>query len=270
MHNIISFKFVIGVTAFAMFCLMALTAGAALGNLFIVFIAAAPLFVAIAVIVIIRRQIKLLESIPKIPSPERKIAVIKGFLLKSRVLVLKNVRRKFLYMLMTAYADKGDYLSALEAGEEIWKFFSPAAKSELTGDEAAIYAEEIIILLHLGRIKPAESLLRELNMKSFSDSAGFFYLKLCQLCLPIYKGEVDEVREKLGQAQAFLSDDEIQKRFPMKDFKHTLHFLDAKLDMLEKRYDEAHALFTTIIHGSQNYRLKRLAGEELQYWTTRF
>ena len=176
-------------------------------------------------------------------------------------------------MLATAYADKGDYPAALETCGKLWGLLPKdfARKTSLKGEQVMIYAEEIEILLLLGRIKAAESLLKQLLAKTFSDSSGLFLSKLTRAYLSVYTGDVNTSasRELLGQAWSFLSDSAIQEEFPMKDFKHTLFFLEAKTDMLEGKYNEAYALFTNIIHGSRCYRLTRISREELEYWTTR-
>jgi tetratricopeptide (TPR) repeat protein len=280
MKPIISEWFIIGFFAVLFAALFVWTAGAGItagGNPFIIFIALAPVFIIIAFIIYIYYQFKILRSIPGIQAPDHKIKIIKNYLRRNTINVnlpvYGRLRRKFLAMLVIAYADKGDYLAAFEVCAQVWKFF-PAGSGKntpLSSEEAAIYAEEIEVLIHLGRLKPAESLLRELNAKSFSDSAGLFFSKLSELYLLIYKGDnITAAREKLGQARAFMSDGTIREKFPMKDFKHTLLFLEAKLDMCEKKYDEARTLFTNITQDSRNYGNRRLAREELEYWTTRF
>ncbi|MCL2637665.1 MAG: hypothetical protein FWD48_04765 [Oscillospiraceae bacterium] len=281
MKPIISEWFIIGVSAAAMAFLMLWTAGAGMSggrNPFMVFIALTPLFIIIAIIIYVYYQFKILRDIPDIQAPDAKIKVIQNYLRRNTINVnlpfYGRIRRKFLSMLVVAYADKGDYLAAFETCEKVWRFLPHgfAARSSLTGEEAAIYADEIIVLIHLGRLKPAESLLRELEIKSFSDSAGFFLAKLCGLYLLTYKGEHKDIaaaREKHGQARSFLSDRSIEERFPMKDFKYTLLFLEAKLDKLEKKYDQARAELENITYDSPNYGNKRLAREELEYWITR-
>ncbi|MCL2697459.1 MAG: hypothetical protein FWE74_05205 [Oscillospiraceae bacterium] len=246
------------------------------GNPYILFFASIPYLIITSIVIYIYYQFRILYNIPKIQAPDHKIKVIQNYLRRNTVKVnlpfYGRIRRRFLSMLVVAYADKGDYLAAFETCEEIWKFLPRkfAAATSLTGEEAAIYADEIMVLIHLGRLKPAETLLRELGLKSFSDSAGFFLLKLSHLYLSVYKSAgIAAAREKLGQARSFLSDETIQERFPMKDFKYTLLYLEAKLDMLENKNNEAHYKFMNIMHDSRNYGSRRLAGEELNYWVER-
>jgi len=266
MKNPIDTKFIIIVTAIPFLGLTAL-----LGLPIAIFFFSFPVIFTLLIIVFIYNQYKALSGIPNIQSPDRKIAVVNGFLLKSTLLLVKDVKRKMLLMLATAYADKGDYIAAFETCQKAWELMpkSFSQKTSLKGEEAMIYTEEIEILLHLGRTKAAESLLKELLVRTFSDSSGFFLSKLAQIYFSVYTGDACFTRELLGQAWSFLSDRAIQEEFPMKDFKHALYFLEAKTDMLEKKYNEAYALFTNTVHGSRCYRLTRLSREELDYWTTR-
>ena len=231
-----------------------------------------PIVVLLVIFFFIRRQYVLLRGVPDIPDPEHKIAVVKGILRKSYLLFFSDFRIKARLMLATAYADKGDYLASFETCEKVWDSLPRnfRAKPSLNDREAAVYADEIIVLIHLGRLKPAESLLSELQRKTFSDSAGRFLSMFSQLYLSVYKADdIPAAREKIEQIRPFLFDEAIHKQFPMRDFRHTLLFLEAKLEMLEKKYSEARSKFEIITLDSINYGNKRLAKEALDYWITR-
>jgi tetratricopeptide (TPR) repeat protein len=220
----------------------------------------AGLLVILLIAVLIRSQYKLLHSIPDIQGPDHKIRVIKSFLRKS-ILSPGKVKVKMLYMLALSYAEKGDYLAAYET----------CGKARRFGTRVEFPAAEIEILIHMGRLKPAHTILKELLAQSPKDSAENFISKFAHVYYLIYSGEdISEAREKLGKLRLFLTDESVHKRFPTREFKFSLLFLEAKIDMLEQKYSEARAKFTSIIESSRNYGNTRLAREELEYWTTRF
>ncbi|MCL2019797.1 MAG: hypothetical protein FWG70_08570 [Oscillospiraceae bacterium] len=235
-----------------------------------------PAFIIIAAVVYYYYQIRILLSIPDIQAPDRKIAVITGFLHRNTFGVnlpfYRDARQKMLSMLAVSYASKGDYVAAYRTSGEAWRFLPKnfAVKTTLKGEEAAIYYDRIEILIHLGRFEAAEDVLRELCSKTFRDKSGFFLSKLAQSYFSVYTDDVAAALESIQQARSYLSDESIQKGFPLKDFKYELFFLEAKALRHKGKSSESHALLTSIVHGSRNYELIRLSREELGYWTTRF
>jgi hypothetical protein len=248
------------------------------GSATALFFMSLPALIALGFLFYLYYQIRILLAIPDILNPDERIRVIKNYLrrntLNTNLPIYGKLRKNFFLLIAFAYVEKGEYLLAYEACAMVRRFLPPyfSKKSSLTGGEAGIYAAEIETLIHLGRFKPAKTLLNGLLAKSYSDTAGLFMSKYSQLYYMIYNNDcdIDAAREKLNKLWAFVSDSAVHKQFPTCDFKYTLLFLEAKLDMQEKKYSEARAKFENITHDSRHYGNVRLAREELNYWTTRF
>jgi len=263
---------VVTIGAYALFFVFAMSALTG-GNPFVaVFSLLLPVVIIVAPILYINRQVKIITQLSDIYYPEKKVKALKGFLTRNTYKFSlpgnKQLRRYALTLLAAAYLSHGDYAAAYTSCGELQRFLPKNfhKKDKLNSNDVAYYAVLIETLLHLGKFERAESAVKELQGKAFSDVAAVCLSKYIYAYYLFCAEENSAAYEILCQLKPEL----YTQKEKLKETYYAALLLEARIDKLEDRKNEAFAKFNDIAENSHNYKFNVIARGELEYWTTRF